>query len=54
MVKKIFREVYAQGHETNLRFLGLQETPGKNFWDLPGVPGHAPPENFENGTSQID
>ena len=42
-----------QGHETNLGFLGFQNTPLKLFWDLPGSPGHAPQENFENGTSQI-
>ena len=37
----------------NLGFWGLQDTPEKFFWDLPGGPEHALPENVENGTSQI-
>ena len=38
---------------TNLGFLGLQNTPEKFFGTFQGVWGHAPPENFENGASQI-
>ena len=30
-LKSLFRAVYAQGHETTLGFLGLQDTPEKMF-----------------------
>ena len=42
-----------QGHETNVRFWGLQDTPENIFWDLLGGPGACLLENFESGTSQI-
>ena len=38
-LKSLFRAVQVQGHETNLGFWRLQDTPGKTFWDLPGGSG---------------
>ena len=42
-----------QGHETNLGFWGLPDTPEKFFGTFEGVRGHAPLETLENGASQI-
>ena len=40
-LKSLFRVVYIQGHETNLGFGVLQDTPEK-FLDLPGGRGMFP------------
>ena len=45
-LKSLFRAVYVLGHETNLGFLGFQDTPEKCFWDLPGDSGACFPRKF--------
>ena len=42
-LKSLFGAVEVQGHEKNLGFWGLQNTPKKLFWDLPGSPGACSP-----------
>ena len=44
-LKSLFRVGYIQGHETNLGFWGLQDTP-KIFGDLPGGPRACFPGKF--------
>ena len=41
-LKSLFRAVKVQGHEANLGFWGLQNTPQKLFWDFSGSPGMLP------------
>ena len=49
-LKSLFRVVYIQGHETNLGFGVLQDTPEKFLGPSRGS-WHISPENFKNGVS---
>ena len=53
MVKKFIYGGLRTGPWDEFRVLGLQDTPEKIFGTFYGVRGYAPPENFENGASQI-